>query len=82
MKISGNPRVSRFDSDTVLLTDNEILIRAAQRTTDIFKVAVSNISGTKKARHWNERDMADLDIKTSKNLIGEIDFSLGVQECA
>ena len=82
MKISGNPRVSRFDSDTVLLTDNEILIRAAKRTYDIFQVAVSNISGTKKARHWNERDMADLDIKTSKNLIGEIDCSLGVQECA
>ena len=61
-----------FDSDTVLLTDNEILIRAAKRTTDMFKVAVYNVSGTKKARHWLESDMADLDIKTSKNLIGNV----------
>lgn len=62
-----------FDSDTVLLTDNEILIKAARRTTDMFKVAVYNVSGAKKPRRWNESDMADLDIKTSKNLIGEID---------
>lgn len=69
---TGKPGVSRFDSDTILLTDNEILIKAARRTTDMFKVAVYNVSGAKKPRHWNESDMADLDIKTSKNLIGEI----------
>ena len=39
----------------------------------MFKVAVYNVSGAKKPRRWNESDMADLDIKTSKNLIGEID---------
>lgn len=61
-----------FDSDTMLLTDNPILIKAAQRTTDMFKVAVCNVSGTKKQRKWTHEDIADLDIKTSKNLIGEI----------
>ena len=76
---TGKPGVSRFDSDTILLTDNEILIKAARRTTDMFKVAVYNVSGAKKPRHWNESDMADLDIKTSKNLIGEI-INLS-QEC-
>lgn len=38
----------------------------------MFKVAVYNVSGTKKARRWLESDMADLDIKTSKNLIGNV----------
>lgn len=69
---TGKPGVLRYDSDTILLTDNEILIKAASRTTDMFKVAVYNVSGAKKPRRWNEADMADLDIKTSKNLIGEI----------
>jgi len=38
----------------------------------MFKVAVCNVSGTKKQRKWTHEDIADLDIKTSKNLIGDI----------
>jgi len=61
-----------FDSDTILLTDNSILIEATKRTTNMFKVAVCNVSGTKRQRKWTYEDIADLDIKTSKNLIGDV----------
>ena len=72
-----------FDSDSLILTDNSILIEAAKRTTNMFKVAVCNVSNSKRKRYYTTNDMTDLDIKTSNNLIGEIDSnSLGVQECA
>ena len=61
-----------FDSDTVMLTDNEVLIKAAQRNDKRFKVAVCNVGGATLPRRYTPEDMADLDIKTSKNLIGEI----------
>ena len=72
-----------YDSDSLLLTSDKTLIHAAQRTSGLFKVAIYNVEGKKTPRHYTTEDMADLDIKTSKNLIGEIDFyGLGVQECA
>lgn len=61
-----------FDSDTCLLTDNEILINAAQRNYDKYLVPTSAVQATKKIRHYTPADLADLDAKTSKNKIGEI----------
>lgn len=61
-----------FDSDTVLVTDNSVLIKAAKRNDKRFKVAVNNVGGMKIQRKYTASDLADLDIKTSKNLIGEI----------
>lgn len=61
-----------FDSDSVLLTDNHFLIEAAKKNDGRFKVAVCNVGGTKKKRKYCDSDKADLDIKTSRNLIGDI----------
>ena len=61
-----------FDGDAVLITDNEILIRAAQRNVGKFRVAVCDIPSTKSRRCYTPQHQADLDIKTSNNLIGDI----------
>lgn len=61
-----------FDSDTVMMTDNPVLLRSANRNKGKFKVAVSNVSGVKAKRKYTWQDKADLDVKTSNNLIGEI----------
>lgn len=61
-----------FDSDTVLLTDNEILIRAAKRNYDTFKTPTSFVSARKVKRYYTPEQQADLDVKTSVNKIGEI----------
>lgn len=61
-----------FDSDTMLLTNNPILINAAKKYYLIFKVPVSHVSSQKTSRLYNSSEKADLDIKTSENLIGEI----------
>ena len=68
----GKPRVQRFDSDTVLLTDNPYLINAAQRNYHIFKTPTSFVNSTKVKRFYTPEQQADLDIKTSVNKIGEI----------
>lgn len=61
-----------FDSDTVLLTDNEILIRAAKRNYHLFKTPTAFVSARKVKRYYTPEQQADLDIKTSVNKIGEI----------
>lgn len=61
-----------FDSDTVMLTDNEKLIRAAKRNYQLFKTPTANVDSTKKKRYYTPEQQADLDIKTSVNKIGEI----------
>ena len=61
-----------FDSDTVLLTDNEILLKAAKRNYDIFKVPTCMVEAKKTKRYYTAEQQADLDIKTSVNKIGEI----------
>lgn len=61
-----------FDSDTMLLTDNEILIRAAERNYNIFKTPTSFVTAKKVKRYYTPEEQADLDIKTSINKIGEI----------
>lgn len=61
-----------FDSDTVLLTDNELLIRAAKRNYERFKTPTSFVSARKVRRYYTPEEQADLDIKISVNKIGEI----------
>ena len=57
-----------YDSDTVLLTDDALLVNAAERYKDTFKVPVCNI----KAEAKTEQTLAALDHDTSVNKIGEI----------
>lgn len=61
-----------FDSDTALLTDNEVLIRAAKRNYHVFKTPTSFVTAKKVKRYYTPEEQADLDIKTSVNKIGEI----------
>lgn len=61
-----------FDSDTVMLTDNEHLIRAAKRNYSIFKTPTSCLNSYKKKRFYTPEQQADLDQRTSVNKIGEI----------
>ena len=61
-----------FDSDSLLLTDNEILLEAAQRGYDIFTVPTNSVYAEKTKRHYTKREQCELDIKTSVNRIGEI----------
>lgn len=61
-----------FDSDTMLLTDNEILVTAAKRNYDNFPVPTKLVESVKRNRRYTNREKADLDIKTSVNKIGEI----------
>lgn len=63
---------SDYDSDTVLLTDNKYLIKAAQKNYDLFKTPTSFVSATKVKRYYTPEQQADLDIRTSVNKIGEI----------
>ncbi len=63
---------SDFDADSLLLTDNEILIRAAKRNYNIFKTPTSFVTARKVKRYYTADEQADLDIKTSVNKIGEI----------
>lgn len=63
---------SDFDSDTMLLTDNEILIGAAKRNYENFPVPTKLVDSTMKERKYTSEEQADLDIKTSINKIGEI----------
>lgn len=61
-----------FDSDTMLLTDNAVLIKAAKRNYGIFKTPTSFVTAKKVKRYYTPEEQADLDIKTSVNKIGEI----------
>ena len=61
-----------FDSDTVLLTDDAILIGAAKRNYNTFLTPTSFVTARKIPRCYTPAQQADLDIKISVNLIGEI----------
>lgn len=56
----------------MLITNNQILINAAQKNYKFFKVPTRNINPPKSKRHYTSEDLADLDDKTSNNKIGEI----------
>ena len=62
---------SDFDSDTCMLTDNPILIRAAQKNYNKFLVPLNQVEAKKIHRDYCQDELADLDIKTSTNKIGE-----------
>ena len=61
-----------MDSDTVLLTNNSHLIKAALKNDGKFLVAVPDVSSVKRKRKYTHDEQEDLDIKTSNNLIGDI----------
>ncbi|MFR4987236.1 MAG: hypothetical protein ACLUCH_07570 [Lachnospirales bacterium] len=61
-----------FDSDTVLLTDNKILLNKAKENYNKFLVPTSKVVSKKTIRFNNYEHKADLDTKTSVNKIGEI----------
>ena len=63
---------SDFDSDSLLITNNKILINSAKKNYKYFKVPTRNINPPKSKRHYTLEDLADLDDKTSNNKIGEI----------
>ncbi len=57
-----------YDSDTMLITDDKLLVNAAARYKDFFKVPVCNI----KAEEKTEQTLSEFDHDTSVNKIGEI----------
>lgn len=61
-----------FDSDTALLTDNEVLIKAASKNYDKFLVPTSDVEAKKLNEAYTTENLANLDYRTSINLIGEI----------
>ena len=61
-----------MDSDTMLITDNEILIRAGQRNYDKFLVPTNLINPEKKNVEYTPQNLARLDNDTSENYIGQI----------
>lgn len=61
-----------MDSDTSLLTDNQLLINAARRHYNDFPVPTCAVGASKVKRYYTPEQQADLDIKTSENLIGDI----------
>lgn len=61
-----------FDSDTVLLTDHPLFIKAAERNYNKFLVPTNFVESKKIKRSYTNEQKADLDIKTSVNKIGEI----------
>ena len=63
---------SDFDSDQLIITDHSLLIKAALKNYGVFKVPTCNVSASKRKRFYTPEQLADLDIKTSENKIGEI----------
>ncbi len=61
-----------FDSDQMIITDNELLINAALKNYQIFKVPANCVSARKSKRYYTNAQKSDLDYKTSENKIGEI----------
>lgn len=61
-----------MDSDTMLITDNEILIKAGQRNYDKFLVPTNLINPEKKNVEYTPENLAKLDDGTSENYIGQI----------
>ncbi|MDU2994667.1 MAG: hypothetical protein E7B49_10445, partial [Clostridium sp.] len=60
-----------YDSDTVLLTNNKILVSKAKESTK-YPTPVNRVTADKTKRYYNNADMADVDYAISVNLIGDI----------
>lgn len=63
---------SDYDSDTMLITNNPILLKAAKRNYDQWLVPTGLVEADKANRYYTDEQKADLDVKTSVNKIGEI----------
>lgn len=61
-----------FDSDTCMITDNSVLIKAGRKNINNFKVSINKVEAKKIKRFYTAEQKADLDIKTSNNQIGVI----------
>lgn len=61
-----------FDSDTIMITNNELFINAAEKNYSLFKVPTNLVKAKKTVRYYTAEQKADLDIKTSVNKIGDI----------
>ena len=61
-----------YDSDTVLITNNQLLIDKAEKNYDKFLVPTSFVEAEKTHRKYTTSHQTDLDVKTSVNLIGEV----------
>lgn len=61
-----------YDSDSLLITNSKILVKAARKNYKYFKVPTRNINPPKSKRHYTMNELSDLDHKTSNNKIGEI----------
>jgi len=61
-----------FDSDTILITDNEVLTRCAAKYYNTFKVPTMIVDSAKKKRRYTSEDKADLDIFCFNDNIGVI----------
>lgn len=57
-----------YDSDTMLITDDKLLVESAEKHNSLFKVPVCNIMSGGNASNA----LSELDHKTSENKIGEI----------
>lgn len=57
-----------YDSDTMLVTDDKLLVEAAEKYKGFFKVPVCEIETAGKT----DQTLAELDHDTSENIIGEI----------
>ena len=61
-----------YDSDTALISDNQILISSANRFYSKFKVPLNAVEAESNPKEYTMENLAELDHKTSVNLIGEI----------
>lgn len=61
-----------FDSDAILLSNSELLIKKAEENYNKFLVPTSLIESEKIFRKNTLEEKCKMDIKTSENLIGEI----------
>lgn len=61
-----------FDSDSIMITNNPILVTAAERNSGKFPIPTNFVESRKTARYYTAKQKADLDVKTSVNKIGEI----------
>lgn len=61
-----------MDSDTMLLTSDELLVRKAKEHYDHFLVPTKMVPSEIKKRYYTEAAKADLDHTTADNRIGEI----------
>lgn len=61
-----------YDSDTVLISNNKILIKAGEKNYGKFNIPVNMVDAKSISRTYTQEEKFDLDLKTSVNLIGEI----------